>query len=175
MAPIKLQCKHQLEPENLYFKIQNILVSSYYKIIVPKLCYTVVLLWLVLGGVMTKERSQLKLFYASTSNKICKLQKLVYSGNYEIICIYETWLNETVLDFELLSSFIVFRKDRKGEMGGGVLIAVKEELQVTRRCDLERDGAEFVVVQFNKVNTSTVILYTYIIAHLILVRTVLNY
>ena len=42
-----------------------------------------------------------------------------------------------------------------------MLIAVKEELQVTRRCDLERDGAEFVVVQFNKVNTSSVILYTY--------------
>ena len=42
-----------------------------------------------------------------------------------------------------------------------MLIAVKEELQATRRCDLERDGAEFVVVQFNKVNTSSLILYTY--------------
>ena len=34
--------------------------------IVPKLCYTVVFLWLVLRGVLTKERSQLKLFYATT-------------------------------------------------------------------------------------------------------------
>ena len=44
---------------------------------------------------------------------------------------------------------------------GGVLIAVKEGLQATRRCDLERDGAEFVVVQLNKVNNSSVILSTY--------------
>ena len=98
------------------------------------------------------------------SNKICKitlLQELVYSGNYEVICICETWLNETVLDSELLPGFNVFRKDRKGKIGGGVLIAVKEKLQATRRCDLERDGAEFVVVHFNKVNTSSVILYTY--------------
>ena len=42
-----------------------------------------------------------------------------------------------------------------------MLIAVKEGLQATRRCDLERDGAEFVVVQLNKVNNSSVILYTY--------------
>ena len=47
------------------------------------------------------------------------------------------------------------------KIGGGVLIAVKEGLQATRRCDLERDGAEFVVVQINKVYNSSVILYTY--------------
>ena len=68
------------------------------------------------------------------SNKICKitlLQELVHLGNYEVICICETWLNETVLDSELLPGFNVFRKDRKGKIGGGVLIAVKEELQAT--------------------------------------------
>ena len=218
--------------------------------IAPKICYTAVLLWLVLRGVMTKERSQLKLFYATTKllappcfykacrekkyvtllvihrvvhvlkllqrsslplmllllandveinpgpvkstrtdnndmkvlylntrsvksfitiennppNKICKitlLQELVHSGDYEVICVCETWLNETVLDSELLPGFNIVRKDRKGKVGGGVLIAVKEGLQATRRCDLERDGAEFVVVQLNKVNNSSVILYTY--------------
>ena len=218
--------------------------------IAPKICYTVVLLWLVLRGVMTKERSQLKLFYATTKllgppcfykacrekkyvtllvihrvvhglkllqrsslplmlillandveinpgpakstttynsdmkvlylnarsvksfitieniprNKICKitlLQELVHSGDYEVICVCETWLNETVLDSEILPGFNVFRKDRKGKIGGGVLIAIKEGLQATRRYDLERDGAEFVVVQLKKLNNSSVILYTY--------------
>lgn len=170
----------------------------------PKVCYTVVLVWLVLRGVIAKERSQLKLFYATTkligppcfykacrvkkhvtllaihrvihgmiilqrsslplllillandveinpgpvkstrtdnndlkvlylnarsvksfitiennpSNKVCKitlLQELVHSGFYEVICICETWLNETVLDSELLPGFNVFRKDRNGK------------------------------------------------------------
>ncbi len=98
------------------------------------------------------------------SNKVCKitlLQELVHAGDYEVICVCETWLNKTVLDSELLPGFNIFRKDRNGKIGGGVLIAVKEGLQATRRCDLERDGAEFVVVQINKVNNSSVILYTY--------------
>ena len=42
-----------------------------------------------------------------------------------------------------LPGFKIFRKDRMGKIGGGELIAVKEGLQVTRRCDLERDGIEF--------------------------------
>ena len=102
----------------------------------------------------------------SPSNKVCKilitlLQELVYAGDYEVICICETWLNKTVLDSELLPGFNTSRRDRNGKIGGGVLIAVKERLQATRRCDLERDGAEFVVVQLNKVNNSSLILYTY--------------
>ncbi|CAB4004901.1 RNA-directed DNA polymerase from mobile element jockey [Paramuricea clavata] len=98
------------------------------------------------------------------SKKVCKitlLQELVSTGDYEVICICETWLNKTVLDSELLPGFNTFRRDRNGKIGGGVLIAVKEGLQATRRCDLERDGAEFVVVQLNKVNNSSIILYTY--------------
>ena len=45
-----------------------------------------------------------------------------------------------------------------GKIGGGVLIAVKEALQVTRSCDLERDGIEFLVVQLSKTNNKPVIL-----------------
>ena len=112
-------------------------------------------------------RSVIKSYVASDNNpqqKVCKitlLQEVVHAGDYEVICICETWLNETVLDSERLPGFSIFRRDRNGKIGGGVLIAVKEGLQATRRCDLERDGAEFVVVQLNKVNNSSVILYTY--------------
>ena len=98
------------------------------------------------------------------SNKVCKitlLQELVYGGNYEVICICETWLNNTILDSELLPGFNIFRQDRIDRIGGGVLIAVKEGLQVTRRGDLERDGVELVVAQINKANSKPVILYVY--------------
>ena len=48
-----------------------------------------------------------------------------------------------------------------GKIGGGVLIAVKEGLQATRCCDLERDGIELLVVRLNKANNKLVILYVY--------------
>ena len=64
-------------------------------------------------------------------------------------------------DSELLPGFNIFRQDRIDRIGGGVLIAVKEGLQVTRRGDLKRDGVELVVAQINKANNKPVILYVY--------------
>ena len=99
-----------------------------------------------------------------TSNKVCKitlLQELVHGGEYEVVCVCENWLNNTILDTELLPGFNIFRRDRKGRIGGGVLIAIKENLHATRRCDLERDGIELAVVQLNKANNEPVILYVY--------------
>ena len=107
--------------------------------------------------------------FVSTDNmiparKVCKitlLQDLVHGSNYEVICIRETWLNNTITDPEPLPGFNIFRQDRTGKIGGGVLIAVKEGLQVTRRSDLERDGVELLVVQLNKANIKPVILYVH--------------
>jgi hypothetical protein len=48
-----------------------------------------------------------------------------------------------------------------GKIDGGVLIAEKEGLQATRRCDLERNGIELLAVQLNKANNKLVILYVY--------------
>jgi hypothetical protein len=47
----------------------------------------------------------------SPSNKVCKitlLQEPVHAGDYEVICICQTWLNKTVLDSELLLGFNTF-------------------------------------------------------------------
>ena len=99
----------------------------------------------------------------NSSSKVCKIslfQELVYAGDYEVICISETWLNDTFLDSELLQGFNNFRRDRKGKIGGGVLIATKDCLQATRRCVLERDEIELVVVQLRKTNNKPVILYS---------------
>jgi hypothetical protein len=115
--------------------------------------------------------------FVSTDNiparKVCKITllhyDLVYGGNYEVICICETWLSDTIINSEPLPGFRnfsgnspnIFRQDIIGKIGGGVLIAVKEGLQVTRRSDLERDGVELLVVHFNKTNIKPVILYVY--------------
>ena len=47
---------------------------------------------------------------------------------------------------ELLTGYSIFRKDRTGQTGGGVLVAVKNEFKVSQRTDLERERKEIVVV-----------------------------
>ena len=75
------------------------------------------------------------------------LQHLVYSAAYDIVCICETWLNATVLSSVLLPGYSIFRRDRVGKIGGGVLVAVRDNLHATRRFDLEKENMEFVVVE----------------------------
>ena len=51
-------------------------------------------------------------------------QSFVYSHDFEIFCVCETWLSDNIHDHEILpDNFILYRKDRPSR-GGGVLIAV---------------------------------------------------
>ena len=71
----------------------------------------------------------------------------MYSIAYDIVCICEIWLNATVLSSELLPGYFIFRRDRAEKIGGGVLVAVRDNLHATRRFDLEKENMEFVVVK----------------------------
>ena len=93
--------------------------------------------------------------------KITLLQHLVYSATYDIVCICETWLNATVLSSELLPGYSIFRRDRVGKIGGGVLVAVKNNIHATRRLDLEKQNTEFVVVELGLQNCKSTLLYTF--------------
>ena len=51
---------------------------------------------------------------------------LVYAENSDVICVNETWLNQSINNAEILhSGFTIFRRDRSDRGGGGVLIAIK--------------------------------------------------
>ena len=82
--------------------------------------------------------------------KVCKIslfQDLVYSGNYDVVCVCETWLNNSVLSSEILPNYgTVYRRDRSGRAGGGVLVVVNSGIQATRRYDLEIDNTELIVI-----------------------------
>lgn len=54
-------------------------------------------------------------------------QAFVYREDLDIVCVTETWLNDTVFDSELLPyNYSIFRKDRNDHrIGGGVLISLK--------------------------------------------------
>ena len=85
-----------------------------------------------------------------------------YGGNYDVVCVYETWLNNLILSSEILPNYgSIFRCDRADRIGGGVLVAVKTGIQVTRRHDLERDNTELVVTELLKSNNKPIILYTF--------------
>ena len=57
------------------------------------------------------------------------LQDLTYGFDLDIVCLTETWLNESISDFEILATgYDVYRQDRQNRTGGGVLIAIKSSL-----------------------------------------------
>ena len=65
------------------------------------------------------------------------LQSLLLLDSFDIVAITETC---STPDHELrLRDYNVYRKDRQGKRGGGVLLAVKSHLTCLRRRDLETE------------------------------------
>ena len=55
-----------------------------------------------------------------------QFQDLVYSEDMDVVCVNETWLNESIDNSEILKdNYTIFRKDRSHNRAGGVLIAIK--------------------------------------------------
>lgn len=52
--------------------------------------------------------------------------------------IIEIWLNDLILDYVLFFiGYIIYRKDRDGCMGGGVLLVIRNNIKIFRRYDFE--------------------------------------
>ena len=81
----------------------------------------------------------------SVTRKIDELRSLVVNelkSEIHIIALTETWASEQILDGEIeIPGYNMFRKDRDGK-GGGVLVFVRSDLSVARRCDLEDTAME---------------------------------
>jgi len=73
-------------------------------------------------------------------SKLSKFQGFVYSSDYSIVCITETWLTSEIFDNEILpNGYSIYRKDRDSR-GGGVLLAIKNNItgsQMPSPSDLE--------------------------------------
>ena len=59
---------------------------------------------------------------------------------YDVICVCETSLNDSVMNSEILSGYSIFRKDKVDRAGGGILVASKS----IHRQDFEKQDAELV-------------------------------
>ena len=66
----------------------------------------------------------------SIVNKINELNIMVEDIDPHIIDITELWANTDITDAELgLTGYVMFRRDRIGRRGGGVILYVKESIQ----------------------------------------------
>ena len=84
-------------------------------------------------------------------------QSYVYSSDFDIICLTETWLSESIFDQEILpTNYQIYRKDRPSR-GGGVLIAIKStNISVSAISpDLLNSTLEIITVRLNLHNPIT--------------------
>ena len=76
----------------------------------------------------------------SIVNKKNELNIMVEDTDPHIIGITESWANTDITDAELgLTGYIMFRRDRIGRRGGGVILYVKESIQAYEM-KLEREA-----------------------------------
>jgi hypothetical protein len=82
-------------------------------------------------------------------SKIDELEHILHETDIDIICISESWLNDTITDADVaVQGYHITRKDRSGRMGGGVAIYAKDTLKVKPRPDLMvHDDLEIVWLQ----------------------------
>lgn len=90
--------------------------------------------------------AKLRIYYQNARSIRGKLNDLYLSSlkvDYDIIVITETWLNDSVLDAEVLNdNYRIYRRDRESTSGskldgGGVLIAISNKINSSRLSDLE--------------------------------------
>lgn len=80
----------------------------------------------------------------SLVNKKDELAYLAERSSAAVLCVTETWLDETIHDAEVqLPGYTLQRKDRNRE-GGGVCMFIKNSLAFNRRSDLENEELELL-------------------------------
>ena len=83
-------------------------------------------------------------------------------ANFSIVSLTETWLNESILNQDLmLNNFqSPYRRDRVGDSHGGILVFVKDCIPCKRRADLELINIECIWVEVN-VRNKTILVGTF--------------
>ncbi len=75
----------------------------------------------------------------SVKGKVADIQALIEEVKPDMVCGTESWLNSEIGSSEIFpSNYLVFRKDRITDTsGGGVFQAIRQELVVSHRADLD--------------------------------------
>lgn len=93
-----------------------------------------------------RQLKDFSIFYQNVRglrSKVKDFHDNILANNFDIICITETWLNNSIHDRELCDErYLMFRNDKLYEIagvqrGGGVLCCVKKKFQVLSVCKSE--------------------------------------
>ncbi|KAL4714145.1 hypothetical protein ACJJTC_008499 [Scirpophaga incertulas] len=105
------------------------------------------------------DKLTLSLFYQNVrgvKSKILDIYKSILCNNYDVICLTETWLDDTVCSKELIDDrYIVYRRDRSDlfkekynkAYGGGVLVAVRKTIKSYQLTDIQSSGIFFSIIE----------------------------
>ena len=94
----------------------------------------------------------------SIRNKVFDLQALLLTDCVDIIALFETWLDDNFLDSEFhLNDYNIFRKDRSNRRGGGVLLAIKDQISCIQRTDLETES-DMLALEIHPNHTCSILL-----------------
>ena len=102
---------------------------------------------------------------SSYESKLGILRDIAYGYDLDVICLTETWLNEAITDHEILpTAYNIYRRDRVGRTGGGVMTAIKSSLSSFQlKVPSDFSSLEMVVVEINnfKYDRSTLLIDCY--------------
>lgn len=86
----------------------------------------------------------------SFESKLGVLQDIVYGLDLDVIFLTETWLNESIMDREILpTAYNIYRCDRVGRVGDGVMTVIKSTLSSTlHEVPSEFSSLEIVLLKY---------------------------
>ena len=90
----------------------------------------------------------------SVTNKLLDIQTYVYTRNFQIVGISETWLALHIPSASILNEFIIFRNDRNTN-GGGVLLALSpllDPIELTSHHSFPNTSSQSVWASINIAN-----------------------
>ena len=67
----------------------------------------------------------------SIRNKISDFRAIISDGKLDIVCVCESMMQPDMHDYEVsVANYLMYRSDRAGRGGGGIIIYVKNSLKV---------------------------------------------
>lgn len=99
--------------------------------------------------------------FQSIKSKLCRLSNIIDSTRPDIIIGSETWLDTDIKNPEICpSGYVIHRKDRNNKIGGGVLLAIKSELNSELVPELDTN-CEIVWAKINLKGTGNIYIGAY--------------
>jgi len=115
------------------------------------------------GSVSSKKNTEkgIKICHMNVQSLLSCFDELklwLQSKSYGVITFSETWIDQTVHDNEIhIPGFVCERKDRNRH-GGGVAIYIRDDINYTRRYDIEIDTNESIWLEIKQVHKKPVVI-----------------